>query len=95
MIFSNPTRTVVIKNKAGIHCRPSSCIMMKASEFPGCVFKVKTTKGISDLSSILSLISLGLQYGDEAVISASGTNAEKACEEIAKTFETEFDFPPR
>lgn len=69
--------------------------MMKASEFPGCVFTVKTSKGNSDLSSILSLISLGLQYGDEAAISVVGPNAAAACEEIANTFETEFDFPPR
>jgi phosphotransferase system HPr-like phosphotransfer protein len=69
--------------------------MMKASEFQGCTFKVKTPRGGSDLSSILSLISLGLQYGDEAVINVDGPNAAKACEAVAIAFETEYDFPPK
>jgi len=58
-------------------------------------FKVVCDHGDSDLSSILSLLSLGLQKDDEVTISAAGPDAETACERIASLFEFEFDFPPR
>jgi len=88
-------KTVTIKNRDGIHCRPSSAILTAVAEFPGVQFQVICDHGDSDLSSILSLLSLGLQKGDEISITATGENAEAACEKIAGLFEFEFDFPPR
>ena len=86
------TKTVTIRNKAGIHCRPSSAIMMTAEKFTGCQFSIRTAKGISELNSILDLLALGLQQGDDVEINVSGPNEEEACQKIAKLFATEFDF---
>ena len=88
-------KTVKVKNEAGIHCRPSSRIMQKIMEYPDCSFLLDTTRGSADLSSILSLMSLGLQKGDKVTIKVEGPEDEKACAEIAGLFEFEFDFPPR
>ena len=88
-------KTVKVKNEAGIHCRPSSRIMQKVLEYPDCTFNLETSKGSADLSSILSLMSLGLQKGDKVTIKVEGTNEQSACDEIADLFGYEFDFPPR
>jgi phosphocarrier protein HPr len=95
-VFTNMAeKTVKVKNHAGIHCRPSSRIMQKVLEFPDCTFTLKTSKGSADLSSILSLMSLGLQKGDKVTVRVEGKNEDKICEELASLFEFEFDFPPR
>ena len=88
-------KKVKIRNEAGIHCRPSSLIMQKVKEYPDCSFKLVTSKGETDLASILSLMSLALEQGEEVEISAEGRDDEKACSELAELFEFEFDFPPR
>ncbi len=86
-------KSVVVRNKAGIHCRPSSAILMEAQKFPACRIKVKSRKGESELNSILSLISLGLCCGDEVTVEADGANEKAACEKMAEMFAFEFDFP--
>lgn len=91
MIF----RKIIISNSAGIHCRPASKIMQKALEFSDCELSLKSSKGDTDLSSILGLISLGLEKGDEIVVSASGANEKNACSELSALLALDFDFPPR
>ncbi len=86
-------RKVIIRNQAGIHCRPSSMILMAAQEFQGCTFKVSSKNGDSDLTSILSLISLGLERGSEVTVTADGPSEDAAMEKIAGLFAFEFDFP--
>ncbi|MBN2640391.1 MAG: HPr family phosphocarrier protein [Victivallales bacterium] len=88
-------KTVTVRNHDGIHCRPSSAIMNAAMEFPGTEFTVETDKGEAGLSSILSLLSLGLQRGDEVTVIATGGDEQNACENIAELFAFEFDFPPQ
>ena len=87
------SKTVKIANKAGIHCRPSSMILLEAQKFSGCSFKVKSKSGESGLNSMLSLIALGLGCGEEVTIEATGAGEEEACERIAELFAYEFDFP--
>jgi phosphocarrier protein len=89
------SRKVIVANKAGIHCRPASRIMQKALEFSDCELSLKSTKGEADLSSILGLLSIGLERGDEIEISASGSDEDKALHELSELFTFEFDFPPR
>ncbi|OGV41006.1 MAG: hypothetical protein A2X48_11595 [Lentisphaerae bacterium GWF2_49_21] len=86
-------RKVIIRNQAGIHCRPSSMILVAAQEFTGCKFKVTSKNGESDLTSILSLISLGLERGNEVTIQVEGGDEKAALEKISGLFSFEFDFP--
>ena len=89
------TKTVTIRNRDGIHCRPSSAILSAVAEYGNTKFLLQSDKGESDLGSILSLLCLGLQRGDKVTISATGDREEEACTKIADLFEFEFDFPPR
>jgi len=84
---------VTIKNDAGIHCRPSSMILMAAQGFSTCKFRVISKNGESDLTSILSLISMGLEKGNEITIQAEGPDETIALEKISGLFAFEYDFP--
>lgn len=90
-------KKVKIRNKAGIHCRPASVVLNAiSSDFPEATFIIhKDGEPPMELNSILSLISLGLHYNDEALLQVEGPNAEEASEKIAALLENEFDFPPR
>jgi phosphocarrier protein len=87
------TKKVVIKNAAGIHCRPSSVILLTVQKFARCEVLIKSNKGSSDLKSILSLLSIGLEQGDEVTVEAKGEKEAAVCEEISSLFAYEFDFP--
>ncbi|MCK5843081.1 MAG: HPr family phosphocarrier protein [Victivallales bacterium] len=88
-------KSVIVKNDAGIHCRPSSEIMMVVQQYSGCSFHLTTNSGDSDMSSILSLIGLGLAKGDPVTLKVEGANEQEACEKVADLFEYEFDFPQK
>ncbi len=86
-------QTVTVKNRDGIHCRPSSLILLSAQKFPDCSFRIVSDNGESNLKSILSLISLGLKCGEQVELEVEGGDADTACETLAGLFEYEFDFP--
>ncbi len=88
-------KKAVIRNKAGIHCRPSSVIMAEMEKHPNVSVKIISDKGESSMHSILELLSLGLQSGDEVRICASGENEAAVCDIFCELFEREFDFPPK
>ena len=89
-------RSVVIRNKAGIHCRPSGVILNAIrDEFPGHRFRLAAAGTEIELESMLDLLSLGLARGAEARLTVEGPEAEKALKRIGDLFEYEFDFPPR
>ncbi len=90
------TRSVVIRNRAGIHCRPSGVILNAVrDEFPGYRFRLAANGTEIELGSILDLLSLSLTRGTEAQLTVDGPDADKALKRIGDLFEYEFDFPPR
>ena len=89
-------RLIRVRNKAGIHCRPSGVILNAVNnEFPDDRFSVVTPFGETELDSMLALISLGLACGSEALLRVEGPDEERAVKRIGDLFEYEFDFPPR
>ena len=86
-------KKVVIRNKAGIHCRPSSVIMFAAEPYAkGHEILITGPRGAAKLTSILDLLTMGLQKGEEVTISVTGEKEEELCLKLAELFETEFDF---
>ena len=49
-------------------------------------------RGAAKLASILDLLTMGLQKGEEVTISVTGEKEEELCKKLAELFETEFDF---
>ena len=89
-------RPIKVRNRAGIHCRPSGVILNAIrEEFPGHRFSIVTAEGATEIDSMLELISRCLTCGAEAVLRVEGPEEERAIRRIGDLFEYEFDFPPR
>ncbi|MCF7847799.1 MAG: HPr family phosphocarrier protein [Kiritimatiellales bacterium] len=84
----------VIRNEAGIHCRPSAILISEASHYPGRIL-VSAKSGACDLTSTLEIIMLGLEQGAEITIQVEGPDEETFCRKLVDLFETHFDFPPQ
>ena len=84
----------IIRNTAGIHCRPSAVIIKEAMNYPG-IIRVTANSRESDLRSVMSLLALGLHQGATLTIQVSGPNEETFCRKLVALFQTRFDYPPR
>jgi len=83
--------TAVVENAAGIYVRPSSIIVEEVAEYPGEI-RVVSTKGETNLRSIVKLLFLSLEHGAELSISVSGPNEEAFCQKIVDLFQRNYDF---
>ena len=86
------TGQAVIKNSAGIHCRPSSVILKSIQGYEGDM-KLEAHGEQVVLKSIMDLLGLGLCCGTQIVLSVSGPGEEAVLAELKILFETEYDFP--
>jgi len=84
----------IVRNAAGIHCRPSSVIIKAAINYPGEIHVTANSRE-SDLRSVMSLLALGLHQGVHLTIRVSGPDEETFCRKLVALFQTHFDFPPR
>ena len=84
----------VVKNEAGIHCRPSAILVKEGSSYDGEI-RVTAANGSCDLTSALECIMLGLEQGAEVTIQVTGPDEEQYARKLAELFETHFDFPPQ
>lgn len=82
----------VIKNEAGIHCRPTALITQAAAGYKSTV-TVSAPFGQCQLGSALELMMLGLELGTQISIQAEGSDEAAAAAKFKELFETEFDFP--
>jgi phosphocarrier protein len=81
----------VIRNKKGLHARPSTLVVEAAKRFEAEIllhhdgFKANAAR-------LLDLLSLGAECGTEIEITATGSDEEEALEAIMAALEQEFDF---
>jgi phosphocarrier protein HPr len=87
-------KTAIVQNEHGIHCRPSAVIVKAAFNCP-CAIRVTAASGETDLKSLLTLVSLGLEVGTAVKIRVSGPDEASWCRRLTELFETRYDFPPR
>ena len=90
-------RYFTVRNKAGIHCRPSGVILNAVkNEFPDHFIEVVNPSGNrAEINSMLALLSLELTCGTRALLRIEGIDEERAISKIGDLLEYEFDFPPR
>ena len=86
-------KTAVIKNTAGIHCRPSALIVKASKVYLDCEIRVIAQSGTCDPRSVLALISLALGPGTSITIQVNGPDEAQVCNALVELFETHFDFP--
>lgn len=77
----------IIKNPAGIHARPAGDISRAAQSCDSTV-TITNEKGDScPLDHLLSLMLLGVKCGEKVIVSAEGSDEEKAIEKLRRIFE--------
>ena len=79
---------MVIRNKCGLHTRPSALIANAASKFQEDVgIKKEGVEGWLNAKSVLGIISLEGCFGDKIIVSSE---KEEAIFEVIKLFEDKF-----
>lgn len=88
------TTTAVVKNSAGIHVRPSGVIYHAVRDYDGSIV-LRTSDAETDVSSVMGLIALGLNQGDEVSLEVEGPDEQAKLDELKELIERRYDFPPR
>ncbi|MGD8167049.1 dihydroxyacetone kinase phosphoryl donor subunit DhaM [Herbiconiux sp. P16] len=81
----NPSRTVTIINKDGLHARPAAEFVKLANTFP-----VKVTVNGKDAKSLLGIMSMGLTKGSTVEVASENPEAQEAVDALADLIETGF-----
>jgi phosphocarrier protein HPr len=86
-----PERTAVVASKAGLHARPAAVFVKAAAEQPTKVSIRKPDGEPVDASSILSIMTLGVEQGDQVILSAEGDKADQALDTLVALLERDLD----
>lgn len=84
-------RTAIVASTVGLHARPAAVFVKAAGEQPA---KVRIRKGDGepvDAASILSIMTLGVEHGDEVVLSAEGDGADASLDALVTLLEGDLD----
>lgn len=79
----------MIKNKFGLHARPSASFVQTASRFRSEI-KVEKDGHVADGKSILDLMMLAAAQGNQITLKVEGEDAEAALEALGNLIEGRF-----
>ena len=87
--MSRVEATLILANKSGLHARPASIFVQLAKKFQS---EIKIRKGEKEANakSILSVLSLGAECGDEVRIIAEGEDASDALNALVDLIKNRF-----
>ena len=82
---------VIVNNKAGLHAKPASLFVQKANNFKSEIYIKKDATRVN-AKSIMGVMILAVQKGDEIQIEATGDDEKRAVEQLKLLIENKFDF---
>jgi phosphocarrier protein len=82
---------VIVNNKAGLHAKPASLFVQKANNFKSEIYIKKDATRVN-AKSIMGVMILAVQRGDEIQIEANGDDEKRAVEQLKQLIENRFDF---
>lgn len=74
--------TIIVEAPNGLHARPVTELVKMVKSFEGTQVTISTAAKTVKASSMLSILSLGLQKGTEIVIAADGGDEKEALEAV-------------
>lgn len=83
------TRTVRVRNAAGLHARPCGAVVAAALEFQSSL-KLRVSGREVDGKSILHLMTLGASQHTEVELVAEGADASALLDQVEHLFESGF-----
>lgn len=84
-------RTVRIGSTHGLHARPAKLFSQAAAASGSPVTIAKSGGKAVNAASILGVISLGIDHGDEVTLAADGDNAQAVLDELVELLLTDHD----
>ena len=82
--------TLQLQNDEGLHARPAGILAKAASQYQSKI-ELKAKGVTKNAKSIMSILSLGLEKGDEIQVLADGTDESEAIQNIQNLFQTKFE----
>lgn len=79
-------RTVTLGSKSGLHARPAAVFVQHAKAFRSQITVAKNDKTVN-AKSILSVLTLGAEQGDQVLLVANGEDAEQAIDKLSTLLE--------
>jgi phosphocarrier protein HPr len=80
-------KTVKIANPQGLHARPATAFVTKASSFASTINIMKDHKKVNG-KSIMGVMTLAAKKGDEIILEANGLDEMEAIHALSKILET-------
>jgi phosphocarrier protein HPr len=85
-----PERTVVVASAHGLHARPAALFTQAAARAGVPVTIAKGGRSVN-AASILGVISLGIDHGDEVLLAVEGDGADELLDELSGLLSTDHD----
>jgi phosphocarrier protein len=83
-------RTLTVASAHGLHARPAA-LFVKAVTDSGCTVELQKGERKINAASILGVVSLGIEHGDEVVLRVDGDNADTVLDSLAAFLEKDHD----
>ena len=81
------SKEVIVNNGTGLHARPATLLVKKASSFKSDV-SIEFNGKKANVKSLIGVLSLGVTKGANITVTATGDDETLAAQEIAKLIET-------
>ena len=81
------SKEVLVKNSTGLHARPATLLVKKASSFKSDI-SLEFNGKKANVKRLIGVLSLGVSKDATVKVTASGDDETLAAEEIAKLIET-------
>ncbi|WP_066521947.1 HPr family phosphocarrier protein [Curtobacterium ammoniigenes] len=88
--MSEATRTVTVASASGLHARPASLFVQAVTTSGHQVTIAKGDKS-ANAGSILGLLGLGVENGDEVTLTVGGDNADAVADDLVTFLQTDHD----
>ncbi|HRY83710.1 MAG TPA: HPr family phosphocarrier protein [Candidatus Cloacimonadota bacterium] len=82
-------RTVKVKNKLGLHARPSALVVKAATKYRSEFFIEKDGMKVNG-KSIMGVMMLAAEYGSELELSANGVDEQYLLDELCELIQSGF-----
>lgn len=89
--MAHSMRTVTIGSRVGLHARPASLFVQAATASGHRVILRNAAGATADAMSILSVLALGVHFGEQVDIEVDGDDAELVARQLADLLESNLD----
>ncbi|WP_341954851.1 HPr family phosphocarrier protein [Salinibacterium sp. TMP30] len=85
------SRTVTIGSKVGLHARPASIFAQAVGTCGVTVMLTDSSDKTVNAASILSVLSMGIEFGDTVTLTSDDDDADTALDSLAELLASELD----